>query len=133
LKISLSEGKISFNSFSNTFFTSAHTFIDCFVFSDSVKKPYQAFFCINFTFSQASFNNSSLSLGVIISAFDIVRPEIVEYLYQKFLISSTNFAVTSGHNSSKLLARIFCKVFFFKVSFINQSPSGTISLKSNLQ
>ena len=86
-----------------------------------------------FTFSEASFKSSCLSEGTIISSFEIEIPEIVEYLYQKFFISSTNWAVTSEPRSSKHLESNFLIAPLFKVSFINHNPSGTISLKRSLQ
>jgi hypothetical protein len=84
------------------------------------------------TFSHASSNNSFLFSGITISSFDIDKPEIVEYLYQKFLILSTNFAVTSEPSSSKHLANIFFNAHLFNVSFMKPSHSGTISLNNNL-
>ncbi|NCO32132.1 hypothetical protein GW891_05205, partial [bacterium] len=81
---------------------------------------------------QAIDSNSFLFSGVIISSFDIDNHEIVEYLYQKFLILSTNCAVISAHNSSNDLARIFLIAHFLRVSLIKPNPSGTISLNSNL-
>jgi hypothetical protein len=61
------------------------------------------------------------------------RPEIVEYLYQKFFMLSTNFAVSSEPSSSKDFVSSFLITHFLKVSFTNTNFSGTISLKSNLQ
>ncbi|MDR2411886.1 MAG: hypothetical protein LBD88_04990 [Candidatus Peribacteria bacterium] len=74
-----------------------------------------------------------MSSGIIISSFEIERPEIVEYLYQKFFILSTNLAVSSEPSSSKDFVSNFLITHFLKVSFINPSFFGTISLKSNLQ
>jgi hypothetical protein len=66
--------------------------------------------------------------GKSISSLDIERPETVALLYQNVFISSTNLAVTSGHNSSKDFDNIFEITFLFKASFINHNSFGTISL-----
>jgi|GEM_PF-873566 hypothetical protein len=85
-----------------------------------------------FTFSEASFSNSCLSQGIIISSFEIEIPERVAYLYQKFFISSTNFAVISEPKDSKLFESNFLIAHLFNFSFTNHIHSGTISLNKSL-
>jgi hypothetical protein len=87
---------------------------------------------MNLTFSQASSNNSFLISGITISSFEILRPEIVAFSYQKFLISFTNLAVTDAHNSSNDLANTFFNTHFQTVSLTKPNSFGTISLNNNL-
>jgi hypothetical protein len=64
---------------------------------------------------------------------EIERPEIVEYLYQKFLILFTNSEVISLHNFSKLSDKILLITHFFNTSFTNHNSFGTIWLNKSLQ
>jgi hypothetical protein len=63
---------------------------------------------------------------------EIERPEIVEYLYQKFLILFTNSEVISLHNFSKLSDNILLITHFFSISFTNHNSFGTIWLNRSL-
>jgi hypothetical protein len=70
--------------------------------------------------------------GTTISSLEIESPETVAYLYQKFFIESTSFAVVAAPSSSKDLANIFLITHLPRVSFIYPNSFGIISLKSNL-
>jgi hypothetical protein len=66
------------------------------------------------------------------SSFDIESPDFVEYSKPKFLISSTNFAVSSAPRISNEAVRIFLSSHFFNTSFTKPSSAGTISLNRSL-
>ena len=125
--------KFSFNFISIVFLISDHTQIVWVYLSSSVINQFHHEFWICLISSSPFSIKSCLSSGTIISSFDILIHDIVEYLYQISLILFAKKAVSSLHNKSNALANNAFMRLFQTVLLINHNSLGIISLNLILQ